>query len=123
MHGGYGYLKDYAVQQYMRDCRVHQILEGKSWWGYSLLFGTVVRSMLSQACASPVLAVPSGSCQVPAFLFIFPLLSPAWSLLCGYIRMHCRLGALSLYLILRIEASEHSTSFCRFQSSSNQARM
>ncbi|KAJ7330208.1 Isobutyryl-CoA dehydrogenase, mitochondrial [Desmophyllum pertusum] len=29
LHGGYGYLKDYAVQQYMRDCRVHQILEGK----------------------------------------------------------------------------------------------
>ncbi|XP_019863259.1 PREDICTED: isobutyryl-CoA dehydrogenase, mitochondrial-like isoform X2 [Amphimedon queenslandica] len=28
MHGGYGYLKDYPVQQYMRDCRVHQILEG-----------------------------------------------------------------------------------------------
>ncbi|WAR07095.1 ACAD8-like protein [Mya arenaria] len=28
MHGGYGYLKDYAVQQYMRDCRVHTILEG-----------------------------------------------------------------------------------------------
>ncbi|XP_070931964.1 isobutyryl-CoA dehydrogenase, mitochondrial isoform X3 [Macaca nemestrina] len=27
MHGGYGYLKDYAVQQYMRDSRVHQILE------------------------------------------------------------------------------------------------
>ncbi|XP_055968799.1 beta-galactosidase-1-like protein 3 [Sorex fumeus] len=24
--GGYGYLKDYAVQQYMRDSRVHQIL-------------------------------------------------------------------------------------------------
>lgn len=30
LHGGYGYLKDYAVQQYMRDSRVHQILEGKS---------------------------------------------------------------------------------------------
>lgn len=30
MHGGYGYLKDYAVQQYMRDSRVHQILEGKT---------------------------------------------------------------------------------------------
>lgn len=29
LHGGYGYLKDYAVQQYMRDCRVHQILEGR----------------------------------------------------------------------------------------------
>ncbi|KAM4652578.1 isobutyryl-CoA dehydrogenase, mitochondrial [Discoglossus pictus] len=28
MHGGYGYLKDYAVQQYVRDVRVHQILEG-----------------------------------------------------------------------------------------------
>eukprot|EP01094_Clydonella_sp_ATCC50884_P025576 TRINITY_DN6771_c0_g1_i5.p2 TRINITY_DN6771_c0_g1~~TRINITY_DN6771_c0_g1_i5.p2 ORF type:complete len:317 (+),score=72.70 TRINITY_DN6771_c0_g1_i5:141-1091(+) len=26
--GGYGYLKDYAVQRYLRDCRVHQILEG-----------------------------------------------------------------------------------------------
>ena len=29
MFGGYGYLKDYAVQQYVRDIRVHQILEGK----------------------------------------------------------------------------------------------
>ena len=28
MHGGYGYLKDYSVQQFMRDTRVHQILEG-----------------------------------------------------------------------------------------------
>ncbi|KAL7831702.1 hypothetical protein AOLI_G00292500 [Acnodon oligacanthus] len=28
MHGGYGYLKDYAVQQFVRDLRVHQILEG-----------------------------------------------------------------------------------------------
>ncbi|XP_015920542.1 isobutyryl-CoA dehydrogenase, mitochondrial isoform X2 [Parasteatoda tepidariorum] len=30
MHGGYGYLKDYPVQQYLRDIRVHQILEGTS---------------------------------------------------------------------------------------------
>lgn len=29
MHGGYGYLKDYAVQQFVRDIRVHQILEGE----------------------------------------------------------------------------------------------
>ncbi|XP_063491767.1 isobutyryl-CoA dehydrogenase, mitochondrial isoform X7 [Symphalangus syndactylus] len=29
MHGGYGYLKDYAVQQYVRDSRVHQILEAR----------------------------------------------------------------------------------------------
>ena len=28
--GGYGYLKDYAPQRYLRDCRVHQILEGTS---------------------------------------------------------------------------------------------
>ncbi|KXS14345.1 acyl-CoA dehydrogenase NM domain-like protein, partial [Gonapodya prolifera JEL478] len=26
--GGYGYLKDYPVQQYLRDLRVHRILEG-----------------------------------------------------------------------------------------------
>lgn len=28
IHGGYGYLKDYKVQQFVRDLRVHQILEG-----------------------------------------------------------------------------------------------
>lgn len=28
MHGGYGYLKDFAVQQLLRDSRVHRILEG-----------------------------------------------------------------------------------------------
>jgi len=28
LFGGYGYLKDYPVEQYMRDCRVHEILEG-----------------------------------------------------------------------------------------------
>jgi isobutyryl-CoA dehydrogenase len=28
IHGGYGYLKDYKVQQFMRDLRVHRILEG-----------------------------------------------------------------------------------------------
>jgi len=28
MHGGYGYLYDYKLQQYLRDTRVHQILEG-----------------------------------------------------------------------------------------------
>ena len=29
MFGGYGYLKDYPVQQYVRDIRVHEILEGR----------------------------------------------------------------------------------------------
>lgn len=28
LHGGYGYLKDYGVERYVRDVRVHQILEG-----------------------------------------------------------------------------------------------
>jgi isobutyryl-CoA dehydrogenase len=30
MFGGYGYLRDYPVQQYLRDIRVHMILEGTS---------------------------------------------------------------------------------------------
>lgn len=28
LHGGYGYLKDYEIEQVVRDLRVHQILEG-----------------------------------------------------------------------------------------------
>ena len=28
LHGGYGYLKDVPVERYLRDLRVHQILEG-----------------------------------------------------------------------------------------------
>ncbi len=28
MHGGYGYLQDFPVERYLRDLRVHQILEG-----------------------------------------------------------------------------------------------
>ena len=28
MHGGYGYLQDYPVERFVRDVRVHQILEG-----------------------------------------------------------------------------------------------
>jgi alkylation response protein AidB-like acyl-CoA dehydrogenase len=28
IHGGYGYLKDYQIERYVRDLRVHQILEG-----------------------------------------------------------------------------------------------
>lgn len=28
LHGGYGYLKDYPLERLVRDCRVHQILEG-----------------------------------------------------------------------------------------------
>ncbi|MBV9575675.1 MAG: acyl-CoA dehydrogenase family protein [Gammaproteobacteria bacterium] len=28
LHGGYGYIREYAVEKYFRDLRVHQILEG-----------------------------------------------------------------------------------------------
>merc|ERR1719430_2338576 len=28
LYGGYGYLKDYPIEQYLRDIRVNQILEG-----------------------------------------------------------------------------------------------
>jgi isobutyryl-CoA dehydrogenase len=28
LHGGYGYLQDYEIERYLRDLRVHQILEG-----------------------------------------------------------------------------------------------
>jgi alkylation response protein AidB-like acyl-CoA dehydrogenase len=28
LHGGYGYLRDYPVERFLRDLRVHQILEG-----------------------------------------------------------------------------------------------
>jgi alkylation response protein AidB-like acyl-CoA dehydrogenase len=28
LHGGYGYIKEYQVERYLRDLRVHQILEG-----------------------------------------------------------------------------------------------
>nr|XP_033774254.1 isobutyryl-CoA dehydrogenase, mitochondrial isoform X2 [Geotrypetes seraphini]XP_033774255.1 isobutyryl-CoA dehydrogenase, mitochondrial isoform X2 [Geotrypetes seraphini] len=44
MHGGYGYLKDYAVQQFMRDIRVHQILEGTN----EVMRMIVARSLLHE---------------------------------------------------------------------------
>lgn len=28
LHGGYGYLNDYPLERWVRDSRVHQILEG-----------------------------------------------------------------------------------------------
>jgi alkylation response protein AidB-like acyl-CoA dehydrogenase len=28
IHGGYGYIREYPIERLMRDCRVHQILEG-----------------------------------------------------------------------------------------------
>ncbi|XP_053756216.1 isobutyryl-CoA dehydrogenase, mitochondrial isoform X2 [Panthera pardus] len=57
MHGGYGYLKDYAVQQYVRDSRVHQILEGKNC--QRLFSRMVIGSPLSLACLSLCWLSPS----------------------------------------------------------------
>ncbi len=28
IHGGYGYIRAYGIERYLRDVRVHQILEG-----------------------------------------------------------------------------------------------
>ncbi|WP_430398689.1 acyl-CoA dehydrogenase family protein [Ferrovibrio sp.] len=43
LHGGYGYLKDYPVERYLRDTRVHQILEGTN----EIMRVIVSRSLLS----------------------------------------------------------------------------
>ncbi|XP_046891453.1 isobutyryl-CoA dehydrogenase, mitochondrial [Hypomesus transpacificus] len=45
MHGGYGYLKDYAVQQFVRDIRVHQILEGTN----EVMRMMIARSLLTES--------------------------------------------------------------------------
>ena len=30
VHGGYGYMKEYAIERYYRDCRALEIIEGTS---------------------------------------------------------------------------------------------
>jgi len=44
MHGGYGYLKDYPVEQFLRDIRVNQILEGTN----QVMQMLVARSVLNR---------------------------------------------------------------------------
>ncbi len=44
LHGGYGYLKDYPIEQIVRDLRVHQILEGTN----QVMRMIVSRSLLRQ---------------------------------------------------------------------------
>lgn len=44
LHGGYGYLKDYPIEQIVRDLRVHQILEGTN----QVMRIIVSRSLLRQ---------------------------------------------------------------------------
>ncbi|MCG8596932.1 MAG: isobutyryl-CoA dehydrogenase [Kiloniellales bacterium] len=44
IHGGYGYLKDYPIERYLRDVRVHQILEGTN----EIMRLIVARSLLGR---------------------------------------------------------------------------
>lgn len=43
LHGGYGYLRDYRIERYLRDVRVHQILEGTNEI-MSMLVGKAIRN-------------------------------------------------------------------------------
>ena len=42
MHGGYGYLQDYPIERFLRDLRVHSILEGTN----EIMYHIVQRTLL-----------------------------------------------------------------------------
>ncbi|MBV8777001.1 MAG: acyl-CoA dehydrogenase family protein [Alphaproteobacteria bacterium] len=44
LHGGYGYLRDFGIERYLRDLRVHQILEGTN----EIMSVIVARHLLRQ---------------------------------------------------------------------------
>ena len=44
LHGGYGYLKEFGIERYLRDLRVHQILEGTN----EIMRLIVARDLLQQ---------------------------------------------------------------------------
>jgi alkylation response protein AidB-like acyl-CoA dehydrogenase len=50
LHGGYGYIKEYPVERYMRDLRVHQILEGTN----EIMRVIIARRLLETARNAPV---------------------------------------------------------------------
>ncbi|MDA5194077.1 acyl-CoA dehydrogenase family protein [Govanella unica] len=45
LHGGYGYLRDYPIERFLRDVRVHQILEGTN----EIMRVIVARNLLDQS--------------------------------------------------------------------------
>ncbi|MGF1628233.1 MAG: isobutyryl-CoA dehydrogenase [Kiloniellaceae bacterium] len=44
LHGGYGYIREYPIERYFRDLRVHQILEGTN----EIMRVIIARKLLSQ---------------------------------------------------------------------------
>lgn len=44
LHGGYGYIKEYPIERYLRDVRVHQILEGTN----EIMRVIIARRLLSE---------------------------------------------------------------------------
>ncbi|MEE9300588.1 MAG: acyl-CoA dehydrogenase family protein [Alphaproteobacteria bacterium] len=44
IHGGYGYLRDFPIERYLRDLRVHQILEGTN----EIMRVIIARELLSE---------------------------------------------------------------------------
>ena len=44
IHGGYGYLKETGIEKYVRDLRVHQILEGTN----EIMRMIIARKLLSE---------------------------------------------------------------------------
>jgi alkylation response protein AidB-like acyl-CoA dehydrogenase len=47
IHGGNGYIREYPLERYLRDVRVHQILEGTN----EIMRVIVARHLLEQPCA------------------------------------------------------------------------
>ncbi|EJG0970485.1 acyl-CoA dehydrogenase family protein [Vibrio parahaemolyticus] len=48
LYGGYGYIKEYPMERYFRDVRVHQILEGTN----EIMLLIIARRLLSETSAS-----------------------------------------------------------------------
>jgi len=38
IHGGYGYVKEFPLERFIRECRVHQILEGTNEFMRAIIF-------------------------------------------------------------------------------------